>query len=304
MIGTWKELIERAQDSEKKKLIVAIPTLHTLDVIEEASRAHLISPVLVGNASTIEKMVTSTSLTHQDYEIIDEGDRDKALAKAVHMARDNGDILMQGHNDHQTFVDVVLNEGSGLLNGRLASLVSVFQLLERDKLILITDTYMNDYPSLKEKITILENALTLTDILEFDSPRKVAAIAAVEQINPSIPATVDAAIISKMSERKQFGDVVVEGALDMDCAVSKGAAARKGVKSIVTGNADVYLVPEVETGYLLSQLLVFIGKMTMAGVLAGTSTPVIIDLPFVSRENKIAEIALASLMCPKGDNNA
>ncbi|MBN2568474.1 MAG: phosphate butyryltransferase [Deltaproteobacteria bacterium] len=303
MISTWKELIERAQKAEKKKVIVAFPAIHTLDVIEEASRAHLISPVLVGNAPKIEKLVTSTSLAHHDYEIIDEVDRDKALAKAIRMARDNGDILMQGHNDHQTFVDAVLNEGSGLLNGRLASFVSIFQLLQRDKLILITDTYLNDYPSLKEKIAILENALELTDILEFDSPRKVAAIAAVEQINPSIPATVDAAIISKMSERKQFGNVVVEGALDMDCAVSKEAAARKGVKSIVTGNADIYLVPEVETGYLLSQVLVFIGKMAMAGVLAGTSTPAIINLPFVSTENKIAAFALASLMCAKGNKN-
>jgi phosphate butyryltransferase len=100
-----------------------------------------------------------------------------------------------------------------------------------------------------------------------------------------------------MAERKQFGSAIIEGPLDIDCALSQVAAARKGLKSVVTGNVDIYLVPEIESGYLLAQVLVFIGKMEMAGVLMGMAKPVIVNLPFVSRENKIVEIALASLNC-------
>ena len=147
---------------------------------------------------------------------------------------------------------------------------------------------MNNYPGVTEKQLILEHAIKLAGLLGIEAP-KVAALAAIEQVNPSIPSTLDAAVLSKMSERKQFGRAVVEGPLDIDCALSHVAAGRKGVKSAVTGNVDIYLVPEIESGYLLAQSLVFLGKMEMAGVLMGVTKPVIVNLPFVSRENKIVK---------------
>jgi phosphotransacetylase len=132
---------------------------------------------------------------------------------------------------------------------------------------------------------------------------KTAVLAAIEQVNPGIPSTLDAAILSKMAERRQFGNAVVEGPLDIDCALSQVAAERKGLKSIVTGNVDIYLVPEIDTGHLLAEALVFFGRMQTAGVVMGTSNPVILKMPFVSDENRIVEIALASLLCGKGGRN-
>jgi phosphate butyryltransferase len=196
----------------------------------------------------------------------------------------------------------VLDAKTGLLKGKIASCASVFQLLKQDKLILVTDTFVNTFPGVAEKQAILEQAIGLAGVLGMDS-LKIAALAAIEQVNPSIASTLDAAALSKMSERRQFGNAVVEGPLDMDCALSQVAAGRKGLKSAVTGNVDVYLVPEIETGYLLVQALVFFGKMNMAGALLGMVKPVILDLPFVSDENRIVEIALASLICRKGGNN-
>jgi len=154
---------------------------------------------------------------------------------------------------------------------------------------------MNNSPSLAEKQIILEHALRLAAILGLDAP-KVAALAAIEQVNLNIPSTLDAAILSKMAERKQFGRAVVEGPLDIDCALSEAAAARKGLKSSVTGNVDIYLVPEVDTGHLLAEALVFFGKMETAGAIMGTTNPVIMNLPFVSHKSRIVEIAIASLM--------
>jgi len=178
-----------------------------------------------------------------------------------------------------------------LLSGKLASFVSVFQLLKRDKLILVTDTYINNTPFSSGQQMIWKMPSGWAGILEIASPR-VAVLAAIEQVNPGIPSTLDAAILAKMGERKQFGDVMVEGPLDIDCALNQKAAARKGVNSIVTEMWN-HLTPEIDTGYALAQLLVFIGRMQMAGVLMGTARPVILDLPFVSVENKIVEIALA-----------
>jgi phosphate butyryltransferase len=111
-----------------------------------------------------------------------------------------------------------------------------------------------------------------------------------------MPATLDAAILAKMADRRQFGDIVLEGPLDIDCALDRKAAARKGVHSEVTGNVDIYLAPEMDTAHMLAQILVYIGKMPMIGALMGTARPVVLDLPFVTQDNKVIEIALAVLM--------
>ena len=297
MMGTFKEIIETAEkEGTRKRVVIPWASRENMTILGKASERNFITPLLIGKGREVEMLVKSTPLASLNHEIIDEKDSDRALFKAIQMIRENqADILMQGDMDHQMFIDSVLDGEKGLLSAKLASFVSVFQLFKRDKLILITDTYLNNYPSLVEKQLILENALKLARILGISSP-KVASLAAIEQVNPAIPSTLDAAVLAKMAERRQFGDVTIEGPLDIDCAVSEKAAARKGVSSIVTGNVDIYLTPDIEAGYSLAQLLVFIGKMQMAGVLLGTSKPVILDLPFVSNENKVADIALAALI--------
>ncbi len=119
---------------------------------------------------------------------------------------------------------------------------------------------------------ILENALFLSAILGIDTP-KVSVLAAVEQVNPGIPSTLDAAILSKMSERGQFGKALVDGPLDIDCSLSHLAAKRKGINSNVTGNVDIYLVPEIDTGYLLAESLVCFGRIRYSRHSHGDDNP-------------------------------
>ena len=241
-------------------------------------------------------LVKKSLLASLEHEIIDVKDSGGSLREAIALVRDGrADMLMQGADDQKMFLKTVLDAKTGLLKEKLASYISVFQLPKSDKVILVTDTFVNNYPGVTEKRLILEQAIKLAGVLGMEAP-KVAVLAAIEQVNPSIPSTLDAAVLSKMSERKQFGNAVVEGPLDIDCALSHVAAGRKGIKSIVTGNVDIYLVPEIESGYLLAQSLVFIGRMEMAGVLMGVTKPVILNLPFVSQENRLVEIALASLI--------
>ena len=284
----------------KRLLLAPSPGKRTIKVISDATAFGLIDPILVGDGKAIEEILRETPGLTGNCEIVDEPDPQESVSTAIDMIReDKGDILMQGVIPHQLFIDSVLDKKRGLLQSNLTSFVSVFEMPARDKLMMVTDAYINNFPTLAEKRTIVENAVKLVNTLGISSP-KIAALAAIEQVNPAIPSTLDAAALSKMSERRQFGDVTVEGPLDIDCAVSEKAAARKGVDSIVTGNVDIYLTPDVETGYSLSQLLVFIGRMPMAGVLMGTSSPVILDLPFVSTENKLTEIAVAVLLCAEG----
>lgn len=297
MIGAFRDILTRAKDAgTQKRAAIALPGRRHLEMLAAAVQAGLIMPVLVGDQKILEALRRGTSLAASGCRIIDEPDPARALACAIALVKNReADILLQGGSDHQTFIDRVSDAKAGLMNGRLMSYVSLYELPERNKLILVTDTYIQNQPSLADKQWILENALRLAALLEIPKP-KVAVLAAIEQVNPGIPSTLDAAILSKMADRNQFGDIVLEGPLDIDCALDRKAAARKGVHSEVTGNVDIYLAPEMDTGYSLAQLLVYIGKMPMAGVLMGTGSPVVLDLPFVLQDNKVIEIALAALM--------
>lgn len=301
MIPTFQEILTRAKAAgERKRAAIALPDRRQIRTIGAATQAGLIKPVLVGNRETLEDFWKGASLALSDCRIVHEPEPFRALSRAIALVKNGeADILVQGGSDHQVFIDLVSDAAAGLMNGRLMSFVSVFELPERDKLILVTDTYIQNQPALAEKQWILENALKLSALLDIRRP-KVAVLAAIEQVNPGIPSTLDAAILAKMADRRQFGDIVLEGPLDIDCALDRKAAARKGVHSEVTGNVDIYLAPEMDTGYLLAQLLVFIGKMTMVGALMGTGSPVVLDLPFVSQDNKVIEIALAALMASQG----
>jgi phosphate butyryltransferase len=304
MISTFQGIMDAAKDGGARKRI-AVPAVKRgdLKLLSRAVKGGLAVPVIVGDGRAMEALVKKSPLASLEHEILDVGESGGALPEAIRLVREGrADILMQGGLDQKAFLGAVLDAKTGLRKGRLASYASVLQLMKRDKLILATDTFVNNFPGAAEKQLILENAIGLAGLLGMGS-LKIAALAAIEQVNPSISSTVDAAVLSKMSERKQFGNAVVEGPLDMDCALSTVAASRKGLKSEVTGNVDIYLVPDIETGYLLVQALVFFGRMKTAGVLLGTVKPVILNIPFVSGENRLVEIALASLMCGKGGGN-
>lgn len=298
MGGTFADIIQAARKKAvKRRLAIPSPKKPDMEIIFRTAEEGLVVPLLVGDGRRVAALVKKSALQSLEHEIVDVKDSGDALRTAIALVREGrADMLMQGGSDQKTFMNAVLDAKTGLLKGRLASYVSVFQLLKGEKLILVTDTFVNNYPTVAEKQVILENAIRLAGLLGIEAP-KVAALAAIEQVNPSIPSTLDAAILAKMSERRQFGKAIVDGPLDIDCALSHAAAERKGVKSAVTGSVDIYLAPEIESGYLLAQSLVFLGKMQMAGVLMGVTRPVIVNLPFVSRENKIVEIALACLNC-------
>lgn len=303
MIDSFKDILTAAKQGGLKKAVVPFPGREDIEVLSRAAALGIVSPILIGNEKSLKTFIGKTDLWSYPHEVLDEKDRKKALNRAIALMREGkGDILMQGGLTQRALMGAVLDKESGMKKARVVSYASVFQLLKREKLILVTDTFLNNNPGLVEKQAVLENALHLDRLLGVESP-KVAVLAAVEQVNPGIPSTLDAAILSKMAERRQFGKALVEGPLDIDCALSQAAAGRKGVQSVVTGNVDIYLVPEVDTGYLLAEALVFFGKMPAVGVVLGTTKPVVLSLPFISDENRVVEIALASLTCRKGGDN-
>jgi phosphotransacetylase len=218
------------------------------------------------------------------------------------LRNDKADIIMQGGIDTSSFLSSVQDLRTGFHTHRRASHACVFFFPGRKTPVIITDTFIHDHPTLLEKQIIIENAVSLWNALSRGTP-KIAALAVLEYVNPKIHSTLDSAILSKMSERRQFGEVMIEGPLDIDCALSKIAAERKGVKSPVAGDTDIYLVHDVESGYLFAEHLVFIGGFVCSGLVLGMSKPVIIDLPFMCNKGLMASIALAALASETGKNN-
>jgi phosphate butyryltransferase len=304
MMNSFNDIVDEARQGGTRRIVVPSPVAADLPLLAEATRAGLIVPCFIGDGKTLKTLVGGLTMEAGGYELLEENDPAKVLKRALTAVRDGaGDILMQGGAPAGKFLDALRDKEDGLVpKGGIVSYVSVFPLLKREKLILVTDTLINNHPTLVEKQQILNNALKLAAILGFETP-KIAVLAAIEQVNPGIPSTLDAAILSKMGERRQFGKAVVEGPLDIDCALSQVAAERKGLRSAVTGNVDIYLVPEVDTGLLLAEALVFFGRMKTAGVVMGTARPVIMNLPVVAAENRIVEIALACLRGGKGDRH-
>ena len=298
MMTSFDQIRKKAKAKGKKRAVVApVPSAMDFGALSAALAEDLVSPIVIGSSDALSSWVKGLGKKASEIEIIEEPDAMRALALAIDMLKKGeADILMRGSLDPNRFLQAVLDKEKGLLKERVASLVSVFDPPGVERVTMTTDTYINSFPSIVEKITITENVIRLARVLGFDSP-KIAALSAIEQVNPAIPSTMDAAILSKMAERGQFGDVTLEGPLDIDCAVSRRAATRKGVHSSVTGQGDIYLVPNVEAGLLMAELSVFIGKTPLACALMGVSHPVVLNLPFVPAENRLTEIALAVLLC-------
>lgn len=199
-------------------------------------------------------------------------------------------VLVQGGMPLETFWRIL--QDCGVDRNRLCH-VSVFEDFRREKLLFVADTYIHNFPSLREKINILELAIELVASIGIEHPL-VAALSALESVNPALPSTVEAAALSKMSQRGQFA-AEIEGPLDIDTALSKEAALRKKVHSNVPGDVDLLLCPDIESAYALSQFFTWLGKMPTAGVLLGTPIPVVINPSHVPPDHKGVEIAIKIL---------
>ena len=169
-----------------------------------------------------------------------------------------------------------------------------------DRLILMTDAAMVMYPTLEEKIAMINNTIPVCQALEIEDP-KAAAVCAVEVLNPSMQPTLDAASLAIMSQRGQFKGITVDGPLALDNALNEDAARHKGIKSPVAGHADVLLMPNIECGNIMWKTLVYMARCEIAGVLMGAAAPVVITSRSDAPETKLNSIALALLIAGNKD---
>ncbi|MDV4149232.1 phosphate butyryltransferase [Clostridium sp. AL.422] len=297
MSKNFDDLLLKANEISNKKVAVAVAQDEpVLEAIKLAKEKGIADAILVGDEEEIRKIAEKIGMNLSDYEVINETNITKASLEAIRLvSTGKADMVMKGLVDTATFLRSVLNKEVGLRTGKLMSHVSVFEIEGIDRLILLTDAAFNTYPDLKGKVQIINNAVGVANACGIDMP-KVAAVCAVEVVNPDMPATVDAALLAKMNDRGQIKDCIVDGPLALDNALSVEAAHHKGITGKVAGKADIILLPNIESANVMYKTLTYASKTRNGGLLVGTSAPVILTSRADSFETKVNSIALAALV--------
>ncbi|MGL4741464.1 MAG: phosphate butyryltransferase [Sarcina sp.] len=300
MSKNFNDLFAKLKEVGKKTVSVAVAQdKPVLEALKEANRLGMVDGILVGNEVEIKRLASQLDFDLSDFRIINELNIAKATLEAVRLvSAGEADMVMKGLVDTATFLRSVLNKEVGLRTGKLMSHVSVFDIQGYDRLLFLTDAAFNTYPDLKAKVQIINNSVNVAKACGIDFP-KVAAICAVEVVNQDMPATIDAALLAKMSDRGQIKGCLVDGPFALDNAISEEAAEHKGVRGEVAGKADILLLPNIETANVMYKTLTMLSPTRNGGLLVGTSAPVILTSRSDSFEVKVNSIAIAALVSSK-----
>lgn len=268
---------------------------HALNGALLAQRHGLIAPVLVGDPQAIAQTAQALGADLGGTAIVAAAD-DLAAARAavglVHQGR--ADALMKGHMHTDTLLRALLDKQDGLRTGARLTHVFVMDVPGLSHPLLVTDAAINIAPDLKTKVDIVQNAIDLARAIGFDQP-KVGVLSAVETVNPDIPSSIDAALLSKMAERGQIRGGLVDGPLAMDNAVDLAAARTKGLAGAVAGRAEVLVVPNLDAGNMLAKQLTYISHAEGAGLVLGAKVPVILNSRADDDMARLASCAVAVL---------
>lgn len=300
MFTNYDEMLELAKKYAPMKISVAGAEEDTvLQAVKEAEASGLAEPILIGNKEAILKMADSVGYKANESKIIHVPDRDKAALEAVKkVSSGEADILMKGIIQTATIMKAILDKDVGLRTKSLISHLFFIRLPGYHKFLSLTDGGINVAPNIDEKKAIIENTIEFYHLMGLEKP-KIALLAAVETVNEKMPSTVDAALLSKMSERGQIKGAILDGPLAFDNAISKESIREKGIITEVGGDADVLFVANIEMGNGLFKGLVYFGNGIPAAVLLGTKAPVIITSRADSAKCKFLSIALNVLYAGK-----
>jgi phosphate acetyltransferase len=290
-------LIDATQSLEPLRMAVVHPCDElSLTGALEARRQNLIVPVLVGPEAKMRKVAAEAGISLDGLEIVNAPHSHAAAARAVDLARDGSvNALMKGALHTDELMAAVVDAASGLRTERRMSHVFALDVPTYPKPLLLTDAAINIAPDLMEKRDIVQNVIDLAHAIGIPLP-KVAILSAVETIYPKIRSTVEAAALCKMVDRGQIVGGIVDGPLAFDNAISRAAAEAKQIKSPVAGDADILVVPDIESGNMLVKQLIYLSGADAAGIVLGSRVPIVLTSRSDSVLSRLASCALAVLL--------
>jgi phosphate butyryltransferase len=255
----------------------------------------LITPILIGRAEAIAHTAAEIGGVLDGIEIIDLPTDDQAARRAVELVHEGRvRALMKGHLHTDTLLHHVVKRDGGLRTGKRLTHCFVMDISGRPTPVIISDAAINIAPDLTAKVDIVQNAIDLARAIGTEVP-KVGVLSAVETVNPAMASSIDAAVLSKMAERGQITGGIVDGPLAMDNAIDIRAARSKGISSLVAGQADVLIAPNLEAGNMLAKELTFVAHAEAAGLVVGASVPIILTSRADDARSRLVSCALALL---------
>jgi len=297
MLTKLSQLEELLNKNHKpmRMILAASEDAHSLSAVVEAAQKEIIRPILIGDSEKTFGMAEILKLDISKFQMIQADSPTEAASQAVKLVHDGGaEVLMKGKVGSSDMLKSALNKEYGLRIGKLLSHFAYFEVETYHKLIAVTDVAMNIAPNLTEKIGILNNAVRVLNNMGIEKP-KVAVLGAVEKVNTEMNATLDAALLSKMNQRDQILNCIVDGPLAFDNAISLESARHKEIKSEVAGDTDLLLMPDIEVGNVLYKSLVFFAKAKVASMIVGAKVPIVLTSRSDSEQAKFDSILLAAV---------
>jgi phosphate butyryltransferase len=297
MISSFEELIARALQLGPAK--IAVVEAHDPDVLESLGRAEplgLARPILVGQPAKIEEAARKVGYTLRAESLIPTSGEEASIRQAIDLVKEGrADLLMKGKVTTANLIRGVLDKDRGLRTGRQLSQVVVFQTPQIPRLMVMSDGAINIAPTLEQKAEICRNAIEVAHALGITEP-KVVLLAALEFVNPAMPATVDAAALVQMNRRRQISGAYLEGPLALDVPLSRFAAERKSVASPVVEATDVFIAPDIEAANILYRAITYFAGGQSGGIIVGARVPLVVLSRAEPPETKIHSISLALLL--------
>jgi phosphate acetyltransferase len=295
----FREIMGRVKTRKLAPVAAAIVYPVDADSLASAAAAAeqgIIVPIFIGPESTIREVAKAGSVDLDAFEIKPAANSREAVAVAIRLARDGGvEGIMKGSSSIEELIRQVISATKGLRTERRISHVHALDLPTYPKPLFITDSMINIAPGLADKREICQNAIDLARWLGIPAP-KVAVLAAVETINPSMPATIQAATLCKMAERGQISGGILEGPLTVDQALSPKAAGYVGIRSAVVGQADILLAPDLESGNMIARQLSLLADALSAGIVLGAQVPIALTGPGDDRFSWLASAAMVQIV--------
>lgn len=292
----FEALLKRAEPLPA--MITAVVCPDEVEALQGAllARQHsIITPILVGEGARIAKAAARCGADISGIELVEAVGEAAAAQAAVDLVNaGRAQAVMKGHVHTEALLHPMLDRERGLRTGRRLTHVFVMDVPGLAHPLLVTDAAINIAPDLSTKMDIVQNAIDLAISIGIAVPR-VAVLSAVETVNPAIPSSIDAALLSKMAERGQIKGGSVDGPLAMDNAVNLAAARAKGLRGAVAGRAEVLVVPDIDAGNMLAKLLIHLAHAEAAGVVLGAKVPVILSSRADSAMARLASAAVAAI---------
>ena len=275
-----------------KAVIVNAGEILPMESTHKAVQNNLINPIFIGNETEIKKHAQKLNWDISKYEIIDEKNENSTALLAAKLASEGKvKIIVKGHIHTEVLIKAILKRSLNLIGKKRLSHVWHMTLDADDRPFIITDGVLNVLPKLEVKMHILRNAVNFANKIGIARP-KVSVLSATEETLKSVPSSIEAQTITKRAKEENI-NADIFGPLAFDNSVSKKAAVIKKIKNEVAGNANIMLVPNVETGNALVKMMIYFMGACAAGVVIGGKTPVVITSRADESEARLASIAAA-----------